>query len=185
MPTTSLGIPYPASTDQPRVWEDLQDLANEVDDLLVAKSSEKPVCRLVQQTTQSIPDNTNTALSFGTSSEEIDTHNFHSEITNNTRIIPNIPGVYTFRGAYFCGAQTSPNNNEVFVRKNGTTGLAAAGRSSGSTISNVIATSGSVSMNGTTDYVELIAKQDSAGAVSTNVSLHFSSAFELVWERDL
>lgn len=34
MPTTPLGIPYPASTDAPRVWQDMQSLASQVDTLL-------------------------------------------------------------------------------------------------------------------------------------------------------
>lgn len=38
MPTTPRGIPYPASTDAPRVWEDLQELADGVDSALGALS---------------------------------------------------------------------------------------------------------------------------------------------------
>ncbi len=34
MPETPFGIPYPASTDDPRVWEDMQALANGVDTIL-------------------------------------------------------------------------------------------------------------------------------------------------------
>ena len=34
MPSTSLGIPYPASTDHVRLWEHIQSLAQTIDDLL-------------------------------------------------------------------------------------------------------------------------------------------------------
>lgn len=39
MPTTPRGIPYPASTDAPRVWEDMQELADGVDSALGALSA--------------------------------------------------------------------------------------------------------------------------------------------------
>lgn len=37
MPTTTLGITYPDSTDAVRVWEDMQTLAEDVDGLIAAK----------------------------------------------------------------------------------------------------------------------------------------------------
>lgn len=36
MPNTSLGITYPASTDHDRIWEHIQEVASDVDALLVA-----------------------------------------------------------------------------------------------------------------------------------------------------
>lgn len=36
MPNTSLGITYPASTDHDRIWEHIQEVASDVDGLLVA-----------------------------------------------------------------------------------------------------------------------------------------------------
>ncbi len=38
MPTTSLGLTYPASTGHTRLWEHLQTLAQNVNDLFVAKT---------------------------------------------------------------------------------------------------------------------------------------------------
>jgi hypothetical protein len=141
---------------------------------------DKPIGRLVQVTAQSLTDATRVALTFGTGSTVIDTHSFHSESSNNTRITPTKAGYYRFAGTGFWSAQTTPVVTDVSFRLNGTTALASAWRA----VPGAQAASGFTQieqlMNGSTDYVELTVNQDSSGAVNSDASVNFSSTVE--WE---
>lgn len=133
--------------------------------------------RLVQTVAQSIPDATLTALTFTT--EAYDTGGFHDLVTNTSRVTPNKPGYYAFRGSYFSAAITTPVTMDASFRANGSTSYAPGARTvppSGNAVSRE--TFALIACNGTTDYVELMAFQDSAGAVNTNVSSRFSSVLE-------
>lgn len=135
----------------------------------------RPAVRLVQAVVQSMPDNTQTALTFTT--EELDDYGFHDVAVNNTRITPTVAGWYRFTGAYVSGVLTTPVSFMVILRKNGTnipsgfrnTGL---GTFPSSTISLL------AEMNGTTDYMEMTGIQDSAGATNTAVTTWATSMFE-------
>jgi hypothetical protein len=144
----------------------------------------KPIGRLIQQpASQALADNTAVAVTFGTGSTVYDTNSFHSESSNTTRVTPSIAGYYRFSGVVFFETEASPVVASANFRFNGTTNLAAAWRAGTASIG-LQAFSGltqvTIAMNGTTDYVELMALQDSAGADNTNTSVHFSSTLE--WE---
>jgi len=83
------------------------------------------------------------------------------------------------------GAMTTPASRTTYVRKNGTTAIAPGPRDAGGALTSSKECTALVSMNGTTDYVELIGQQDSAGAVNTVVSSQQASVFECVFERPL
>ena len=151
----------------------------EIEDLTIRK----PLVRMVQTVAQSIPDATVTAMTFTT--EDIDTHGFHDTVTNNTRITPNVAGYYTIRGAYFSAAPTTLVDFDCSLRKNGSTSLAPGNRGNAGGIVQSQACATLVSFNGSTDYVELMAQQNSSGAVLSNVSVRFSSVFEAIFERSL
>jgi len=163
-------------------------------------TTSKPLVRLVVNGTQSIPDNTQTAIQFA-GADDIDTHGFHDPASNNTRITPTVAGYYDARGTYFTATLSSCTTMDCNIRKNGSSNLAPAARFGGAA-GHTVTTSGTpstigtgnafaascqalVSMNGSTDYVELIVRQDSAGAINANASSQFSSAFELIFERPL
>ena len=152
----------------------------------LAGSLTKPICRLVPTGTQSIPDNTATALTFA--SEDVDTDGFHDNATNPSRITPNKPGWYRFAGVYYTGARADYASVTVFLRKNGSTTFAGGGRlitpPSGTT---AVQCTALISCNGTTDYVELMALQDNTAnaAQVTTVSLYLTSAFECEFVRSL
>jgi hypothetical protein len=141
---------------------------------------DKPIGRLVQATAQSLADATRVAVTFGTGSTVFDTHSFHSESTNNTRITPTKAGYYRFSGTGFWAAQTTPVATDVSFRTNGTTAVPSAWRGSGGTAAGSGFTQIELLMNGSTDYVELTINQDSSGAVNSNVSINFTSTVE--WE---
>lgn len=167
-------------------------LAATVNDL-IRYTMNKPVCKLVVQSVQSIPDNTSTALAYGAGSDEIDTHNMHDTVTNNTRITPTVPGIYWFDAEYFT-AQMSNNAGMVMsfsFRKNGATTMIPGPRQtspthtlSAGTVTTYTWAAHSlgggtfIECNGTTDYVEMMVLQDSNGAVNANASSQFSSVFQ-------
>jgi hypothetical protein len=159
---------------------DATDITN-----LQAYTTGKPLVRLVAQSAQSLADNVATAITFGASSEDIDTHGFHDTTTNPSRITPNVAGYYRAVAAAVFEAQTTAVVSQTYVRKNGSTNMAAAGRTAPGTQAFSLMASVIVSCNGTTDYVEMVMQQDSAGADNTNASVFLSSTFELEFLRPL
>lgn len=149
-------------------------LASTINDI-IQYAMNPALVRLVQSSTQSIPDATLTALTF-TGTEDIDVYGFHDPSTNTSRITPNIAGTYVFFGAYFTGAATTPVSIDCSVRKNGSS-VATGSRDTLGSIAKSEWAQGIYDMNGSTDYVELVAFQDSSGAVNSNVSSRFTSHF--------
>jgi hypothetical protein len=148
-------------------------------------SSKKPLVRLVQFTAQSIPNATTTALTFGASSEDIDTNGFHDLVTNNTRVTPTIPGYYRVSVTYAATANTATQLFAV-VAKNGlliqplvrqTPAATSAAKS--------VSASAIVSLNGSTDYVEGMCNQNSGGALLTQTSGSVNSVLEVEFLRPL
>lgn len=156
--------------------------ADDINDIADATTS-RPLVRMIQTVAQSIPDATLTALTFST--EEIDTHGFHDTGSNTSRITPNVAGYYRFTGTYMSGVPTTLVSVDCSLRKNGSTSFAPGSRGQAGAIAQSQPTTAIISCNGTTDYVELMAFQDSSGAVSSNVSSRFSSVFECEFLRPL
>lgn len=135
-----------------------------------------PMVRLTQTVAQSIASATSVALTFTT--EDLDPSGFHDPVTNNSRITPTVAGWYRFTGTYFTAAMTTPTQRQIFFRKNGAGAVAPGARDAGAALTASIATTSLIQMNGTTDYVELVVQQSSAGAVNTSVASQQSSVFE-------
>lgn len=128
----------------------------------------KPICQLTATGSQ-------TAWAAGTAAvlfnaETIDRDNGHSTSTNTSRYTANTPGWYRINGqAYFTG-NTTGNSRYVFIRKNGTTTIA----DSASRLQSTSLPAGSVAvqtspclvyMNGTGDYIELMAGHDATASI--------------------
>jgi hypothetical protein len=156
-------------------------------DSIEQSSSERPIGRLVASSSQALADNTQVAVTWA--SEEIDTHNFHSTSVNTSRVTPTVPGVYEVRGTGFFEAQATPNptgGSDVTIRKNGSTMIPPAWRFvPPATFAFSGMTTVLVEMNGSTDYFELMLRQDSAGADNTNSSVQYTSVLEWKKVRDL
>lgn len=150
---------------------------------VTAASSEKPIGRLVQTVAQSLADNTQTAVTFTT--EDIDTHSFHSTVTNTSRVTPTIAGWYRVHGTGFPASQTTPVTQDANIRKNGATNLAPAARQAGSQSAFSNTCTALVSCDGLSDYFELVLRQDSSGAVNTAVGSQISSVLEWEYVRGL
>lgn len=167
-------------------WEDIAALVD------------PPVVHLIQQTAQSMPSNTTAAITFGSGSEAQDTHGFHNDSSNTSRITPNVPGVYRVTGKIVYGARTDFRITDAWLRMNGTGQVdGSSGRNNASTAS---ANSTTVSANqtahtgthylefdGSLDYVEMMGVQtNTAGAdPSTAASNQFRSTLSLEYVRPL
>lgn len=136
----------------------------------------RPMVRLVQASAQSMADNTATAISFTT--EELDTNGFHDPVTNNTRLTPNVAGWYDVRGTYFSATLTTPVDIFVYLRKNLSPVPSGARIGIGAALPSVSAQA-LIEFNGSTDYVELVGTQNSAGAANTSVSGYATSTLEM------
>jgi hypothetical protein len=181
--TSNRGYPYPTSGDDVRPHEDIEALADAVD--ADVEALDNPVFgRLIQPATQGLADNTLNMIQFGTSSEVVDVGGSHSESTNNTRVTPTAAGWYDFRGCVaFGGLTATAVFSETYFRKNGTTAIEGAGREQGSGAgagTHSRQCQAFIYCNGTTDYVELAARQDSGGAASTVVSFQYTSTLEWI-----
>jgi hypothetical protein len=141
-------------------------------------SKDRAVCRLAQAAAQSMPSGTATALTFAAGSEVTDNDGFHDMVTNNTRITPTIAGWYVFDGTVFLAAATTPVSREAYFRQNGVTSLPGGARDVGNAIASAIPVEpAEIYCNGTTDYVELLCRQQSSAAVNTNVASQQTSTF--------
>lgn len=127
----------------------------------------KPVVRLIATTTQNLTDNTAAAIAFGTSSTIIDTHSYHSEVTNNTRVTPLIAGYYRVYGLVAYSAQTTYLSLQSVIRFNGVdqAGNQRNGPNATSSPRGVPA-EGTFLCNGSTDYLEIAGLQDDSGGTT-------------------
>lgn len=135
----------------------------------VAALANPPACRVNHNTTQSINDNTETALVFN--SERYDTDSMHSTSSNTSRITFNTAGLYVVGGtAALVNGSADWVRVSLGIRLNGTTSLGFQtvsdqnGSSHNPHISNV--TTYKFAVN---DYVELTMLHDNTSNAARNV----------------
>jgi hypothetical protein len=162
----------------------------EIGDLLTADAlnavADPPVCKLIQQVAQNLASATDVALTFGSGSTSIDPLSMHSETVNNTRITPNVSGIYEVNCTGIATAPGAAITYTLLVASIFFNGAAVACRKrvGGPAAAN---TSASVDVftrlefNGSTDYVEFnLAQTASTPATkTTNVGGSFASTFEV------
>ena len=154
----------------------LQDLAD--------KTLNRPFVRLVAAATQNLTNNTSTAIQFGTGSTSIDTHGYHSEVTNNSRVTPLIAGYYRATGLVAYGNSSTYTSLQTVIRFNGTDQAANERHGPNTTLSpRGVHAEGTFLCNGTTDYLELGGLQVSGGTVATTSSGSTTSYFEVEFLR--
>lgn len=128
----------------------------------------KPVCRVRRTTAQSIPNNTETAITFD--AERYDVGTLHSTVSNTSRITFIDPGVYDLKGNIEF-ATNGTGIRQVGIRLNGSIYLCL--------IDVATLASSPVYLNVATedkfiagDYVELVAYQNSGVALNANIGRH-------------
>lgn len=138
-----------------------------------------PLAILNQATPQSIGSGTPAALAFdGTF---LDTYGGHSNSTNNSRYVAQVPGWY-FVKAGVVWAVNSVNNRGLQLFKNGVayTYSWQVALAAGTFNDPGIETSALVQLNAG-DYVEAFAQQNTGGALSTAVVSTIASNMQVMW----
>lgn len=178
------GQPVSAASFGVAVRDAINDLHTRVAAL---ETGADPIVRLVQRATQSIASATATAITFGSTSTDYDTHGFHSETTNNTRVTPTIPGYYAASASVSFGTGASSYTQiSAAVAKNGTrVDPQDLKRPDPSTAATSAYTQAIVTSNGITDYFEEWGSQNSSGAQNTNGSAGFRCVLEVRFLRPL
>lgn len=116
-------------------------------------------CKVRHSTTQSIPNSTETTVAFNT--ELYDTDGMHDTVTNNSRITPQTAGKYEFKANIIFDANAGGDLRRASIRKNGTIIIAVSShRDVSGSGDDAVVVSVDEDMNGTTDYVEVLAFHD-------------------------
>jgi hypothetical protein len=137
-----------------------------------------PVFRGYQTSAQSC---TNAAwVSVTMDVETLDSDAGHSTVTNTNRYTPTVPGTYLVMGTVaFAGSATTQRAARLTLNGTVIVGAAAAGACGSSwwcgTAMDLIP------CNGTTDWVEVQASQDSGGTINTYTGTDFNSALRVFW----
>lgn len=144
-------------------------------DLINASDFDRPFCRLVQQVAQSI-GTSDTALTFGASSENYDPFGLHDETTNNTRITFDRAGIWLVKGTVFVASNTAITSLVATVSLTG--GVIPARSKSKPAATAVTMSQEVVEIVSATlgEYVELLG-QCTGSATNSNVGGSFASTF--------
>ena len=183
--TPARGYVYPDSSSDTQIWAHFETLADGIDadvDMIVAR----PIVRLIQQSAQSYSSSSAAALTFGSGSEDADSHNFHDTVTNNSRVTPTRAGWYTCRVTGSFGTPGSAFTQiAVAPAKNGTRvdGQVISRPDAASTAGAGAQCTALIYCNGTTDYVEGYVQQNSSGSQNTSTTATLRSTFEVLFER--
>lgn len=141
-----------------------------------------PIAQLYHTSAQAIPNNTWTALQFG--SEVVDSAGGHNNSTNNTRYTAVKAGTYYVHGRYTYAANGTGFRG-IQLAKNGT--LLAYTLSYGSTptasLTQSVQTQGLVTL-AVGDYVEAKVEQTSGGNLNTDTSNSAYPSMLVLWVSD-
>jgi hypothetical protein len=114
---------------------------------------------------QTLANNTATKLNFST--EVFDTNNNYDTV--NYRFTPTVAGYYFISAQIFMGI-SGTSRGGVAIYKNGSNVCERLDLGTNVSGGQSYTVSGLISMNGTTDYIELYGAQDSGGSVAVNTS---------------
>jgi hypothetical protein len=133
-----------------------------------------PLC-VLENTSQVVANSTSTAVAFAT--EELDPLNWHNNVTNNTRVTPNIAGFYFVTMQMNDVNAAGQTRAAVSLQKNGAeiTGVRVRMDTTGE--DDDFALPGYVQCNGTTDYLEMVIFQTNTGAASRTITARFTVQF--------
>jgi len=118
-----------------------------------------PAFHVTRNATQSLSNDTDTVIQFD--SEVIDTNN-KFDLGGTHRFTPTVAGKYFL---YACGMMYASANMQIHIRKNGTKIFGFRERGGANTTDQSLYTGGIVEAN-TTDYFDVIFKQNSNGSIN-------------------
>lgn len=140
------------------------------------------VTHAYQTSTQTIATLTWTAVTMN--AEQYDPKSYHSTASNTARFTPTVAGEYQCFGMVAFDVSTTGDRAAQF-RKNGAQvdslpyGGAAAANGTG-LIGGIAFAGGTVNLNGTTDYVELYALQNTGGNLATFYSVGLTHSYWVI-----
>jgi hypothetical protein len=136
-----------------------------------------PAARVFHNGNQSIANNTVTALAFN--SERFDNDAIHDTVTNNGRLVCKTAGTYLITGCVEWDPNTT-GGRQLTVRLNGTTAVVAQeGGAAGSlNPQQSVTTVYALAVN---DFVELLVRQTSGGALNVIASGNYSPEFSIAY----
>lgn len=143
-------------------------LANQ--SVVAAKVGVLPRSRAYHNITQTIPNNTVTALAFN--SERFDTDNMHDNVTSNGRLTCKTAGTYLL-GATIQWAVNTTGTRQVSLRLNGTTVIASqrVGAFAVDDVHQALSTIYHLAVN---DYIEVIVRQTSGVGLDVMTATQYS-----------
>ena len=145
---------------------------------LAAVAESPPKARVYHSMTQSLTTATQTALSFD--SERWDTDTIHDNSTNNSRLTCKTAGLYLIIGQVGY-AFSATGVRQTSIRLNGVTYLAAIATQAPTTgtfpARHIVSTTYPLAVN---DYVEVMAYQESGGALNTEVLANAVPEFQMI-----
>lgn len=136
-------------------------------------------------TTTTVNNNTPTAIKFDTN--VYDSFSGHSTVTNNTRYTGQVPGIYRVTGLVqgtYGGAPTANTTifAQVYLNGSAVTGSKNVGLLATSAGVGITAyTEAYVTLNGTTDYVEISCQQTSGQTLTTTANATNACNFMVEW----
>lgn len=141
---------------------------------------ERPFC-VVRNTVVTSVTNNSVATALPWDTETRDTHGWHDNVTNNSRITPNIPGWVEVKSIIHFAGNATGRRSAVLKLNAGTAyygEIKAATSASGVSAINVR----EFEVNGSTDYLQTFAFQDSGGALNTADIV--ATYFSVTWLRE-
>lgn len=143
---------------------------------------ERPAC-IVRRASGSMPHSiANNGAVVPWDVETLDTHGWHSTSSNTSRITPNVAGWFELTAVLTWANSSATGRRATAFRKNGA-GTVYPSIILGTTVGNT-ATYGGIELdaNGTTDYFECFAYQNSGGGL--NIDDPTSTYFSVKWIRE-
>lgn len=137
-----------------------------------------PVFAGYQASTQSV--GAGSYASFTIDTELIDTDGGHSTVTNTSRYVAQVPGTYLVIGSSGWGASNT-GYRRTRIALNGNAVRGATGFDQNQIVTSAGLAVSIVTMNGTTDYVEVQGAQNSGGTLSTFSSADFCPTLTVLW----
>lgn len=141
-----------------------------------------PVATVYQTVTQALATSTNVAVTFDSSF--LDTYGGHSNTTNTSRYVGQVPGYYLIYGIV-CFANNTTGRRVVTIGKNGSITAVNGGfgcfQAVGGSDLSCSQALGLVQLNGSTDYIELYANHDAGVTINTAVAATVQQSMMTAW----
>lgn len=183
--TPTLALRYQLPGDPPDGANLGLNLATDTENAILADRV-GVMCQLIQQSAQSgWATGVATAITFGASSETVDTGAFHDTSTNTTRIVIGKKlGWWRLSGVYVPVNSANTGAVRGYYAKNGTALVGSMGgfNLAATAVGGVVVPTFLVQATVATDYVELIGQQFiSSGTGGTVIASPAASSFTAIW----